>query len=244
MKQLSTQEIQNLKHAVQYFQDCYLVSSIGALAGCRNGQKILRENISHTKDGFCIKFNNINGQIEDFFVTQKEMDNLVYMDKYLNPIPISKYFPHNPVIKAIEAAMNKLLTKYPYKKPWICRIPDCNEKFEFNKPSNFFKMFTGKIPIVLNEGSIKLSLKSKRDTSRMLFDKISEEPDNSFVAGTSFGFGDRISNNHCYSITSIDKASCTIKLFDHRTLETLILTYEEAIRKLKYLVGYFNKDLE
>ncbi len=243
MKPIGPDEINNLRHAVQYFQDCYLVSSIGALANSPNGRKILTENIARTNNGYCIKFRNINGINKDFFVSQDEMDNLIYMDKYLNPIPISSYYPHNPIIKAIEVAMNKLLSIYPSKKPMICRIPKSNEKFEFNKPSNFLEMFTGKKPIKINEDGIRLTLKSKAKESLNIFDNISDNPDCSFVMGTSLGFHKDTSNNHCYTVAQINKKNNTIRLFEHRYLESLILTYEEAIKKFKYITGYFNEDL-
>ena len=241
MKPITSTEINNLKTAIQYFQDCYLVSSVSALARSSNGRKYLAENIAHTKDGYRIKFNNINGKAKDFFVSQKETDDLVYLDKYMNPMPLTQ--PHNPVIKAIEVAMNKLLTQFPSKKPWICRFPDCNEKFEFNKPSNFLELFTGKKPMILNESSFRTSLKSKQKESIEIFDKIAQQPDNSFVTGTAFGFHKGLSDNHCYTVIKADKQSKTIEFFDHRFLDTITFTYDEAIKKLKFIVGYFNKDL-
>ena len=241
MKPLGLDEIKNLRSAIQYFQDCYLVSSVGALANSKNGRKILAENISHTSNGFCVKFRNINGHNKDFFVSQEEMDNLVYMDKYLNPVPLKT--PHNPIIKALEVAMNKLLNKFPDKKPLICRIPSCNEKFEFNKPSNFLEMFTGKKALKIKESSRSSNLKSKEKDSRDILDKISENPGSSFVFGTGIGFSKGLSNNHCYSLKKVDKNNNRIELFDHRYLETLALTYEEAIKKLKFIVGYFDADL-
>ena len=241
MKPITSTEINNLKTAIQYFQDCYLVSSVSALARSSNGRKFLAENIAHTKDGYRIKFNNINGKAKDFFVSQKETDDLVYLDKYMNPMPLTQ--PHNPVIKAIEVAMNKLLTQFPSKKPLICRFPNCNEKFEYNKPSNFMEMFTGRKPLVINESSFRISLKSKEKESIEIFDKISDQPQNSFVTGTAINFHKGLSDNHCYSITKTDKNARTIEFFDHRFLEKITLTYEEAIKKLKFIVGYFDKDL-
>ena len=205
--------------------------------------KILAENIAHSGNDYRIKFRNINGESKDFFVTQKETDDLIYMDKFLNPVPINHYFPHNPIIKALEVAMNKLLQQCPSKKPFVCRIPNCNEEFEFNKPSNFLEMFTGKKPIKLNESSIRPTLKTKAKESTDIFDKISDNPDSSFVAGTAANFSKNFSNYHCYSIKKVNKNSQTIELFDHRLLGSLVITYEEAIKKLKFIVGYFNKDL-
>ena len=242
MKPISSAEIETLKNAVQHFKDCYLVASVSALSRSSNGRKILAQNILHTNNGYKIRFNNINGKNHDFFVTQKEMDDLVYLDKYQNPVILTH--PHNPIIKAIEVAMNKLLEKYPSKKPWICRFPSCNEKFEFNKPSNFLEMFTGKTAFKLNEDGLRLHLKSKARESKDIFDKISDEPNSSFVAGTSIGFRKGMSDNHCYTITSVDKKAQKIELFEHRFLESLTLTYEEAIKNLKFIVGYFDKNLK
>ena len=243
MKPVTLNEIQNLKHAVQYFQDCYLVSSIGALTRSKNGMKILSENIAHSGNDYRIRFKNINGESKDFFVTQKEADELIYMDKFLNPVPINPDCPHNPIIKAIEVAMNKLLQQFPEKKPLICRLAGSNEKFEFNKPSNFLEMFTGKKPIKINESSIRFSLKSKAREAEEIFNKISQEPDSSFVAGTAINFSKNFSNYHCYSIKNVNNKNKTVQIFDHRLLKTFVLTYEEAIKKLKFIVGYFNKDL-
>lgn len=244
MNPISLDEIQKLRFAIQYFQDCYLVSSVGALTRSVNGRKILTENIAHTDNGFRVKFRNINGKNQDFFVSQKESDDLVYMDKYLNPIPINKNFPHNPIIKAIEVAMNKLISKDPSKKPWICRFPNCNEEFEFNKPSNFLEIFTGKSPLVLNEGGIRLTLKSKEKESLDIFEGISKTPENnSFVVGTTFGFRKGMSDNHCYSVLKVNPDDKSIDLFDHRCQECISLTFKEAMKRLKFIVGYFDKDL-
>ena len=243
MKPLTHNEIMDLRYAKQYFQDCYLVSSIGALANSKKGSKILENNIAHTSEGFRVKFNNINNKSEDFFISQKELDNLTLMDKYGNPIEINKYFPHNPILKAIEIAMNKIISKHPFKKPLLSRIPNCNEKFEFNKPSNFLEMFTGEKPINLNEDSFKLNLKSKKEDAIKLLDQMSDNPNNSFVVGTSINFREKDLNDfHCFDVKNVNKSNETIDIFDHRFQQTIRLTYDEAIKQLKYIVGYFGKE--
>lgn len=243
MKPITSDEIKNLRYAVQYFQDCYLVSSVSSLTKTSNGRRILTENIAHTDDGYRIRFQNVKGKCQDYFVSQKEIDLLTYLDKYGNTIIIPEDKPHNQIIKAIETAMNKLLRRYPDKKSFLCRIPNCNEKFEFNKPSVFLEMFTGKKPIKLNEDGLSLNLKSKKTECIDLFEKISTEHENSFVAGTSFNFNRKFSDYHCYSVQNIDREKETIELFDHRLLDRIVLTYNEAIKYIKYFAGYFNKDL-
>ena len=239
MRPINTDEIQNLRYAIQHFQDCYLVSSIGALANSSNGRKILSNNIVHTPEGFRIRFNNVNGATKDYFISQNEMDKLIYMDRRHNPIEIE--IPHNPIIKAIEIAMNKLLHEHPNKKPWICRFAKCNEKFEFNKPSNFLEMFTGIMPIKLNENGLKFTMKSKKQSAKELFEKIRQNPDNSFVVGTLFRARKELTNAHCYSVIGIDRN--TLKIFDHGAQEIIKLNCQSAIKRLKYIVGYFNNDL-
>lgn len=242
MKPIGPNEVQNLRHAIQYFQDCYLVSSVGALTRSENGRKILQENIAHIDDGYRVTFRNINTKSEDFLVTQKEMDDLVYMDKYMNAIPIDPDRPHNPIIKAIEVAMNKILDRYPSKKPFICRFANCNEKFEFNKPSNFFEMFTGQKPLSLNEKGLRLNLSSKQQACRDLFEKISDNPDSSFVVGSSISFRKFLHNFHCFSVTDVNKDG-SMRVFDHRAQTSFTLSFEEVVKNLKFIVGYFGKDL-
>lgn len=162
----------------------------------------------------------------------------------MNPIPLDERYPHNPIIKAIEVAMNKLLKKHPSKKSITCRLANCNEKFEFNKPSNFLNMFTGEKPIILNEGNIYRTLKSKKEETTKLLNEMSKTKDNSFVAGTSILLDRRLNDFHCYSIKSVNKDTQELELFDHRHQNIIKLTYEEAIKKLKFLVGYFENGLK
>ena len=154
MKPITPQQIASLSTAQQYFHDCYIVSSLGILSRSKKGQKILQNNITTNGKDFNIKINNVNEKVEDYFISEKEINNLKFKS-YENEMP----FEELPVVKAFELAMNKLIKKHPFQKPLICRALETQERFEYNKPSNFLKLFTGITPETINESSLSMSLK-------------------------------------------------------------------------------------
>lgn len=239
MKPITFSEIKPLQTPIQHFSDCYMIASIGALARSENGRKILSRNIAHRKDGFRMRFQNIYDKREDFFVTKKEMDNLVSLDEYYNEV-VQKY-EQNPIIKALEVAMNKLIRKYPEKKPFVSRLANCQEKFEYNKPSNFLEMFTGKTPFVLNEDGIRMTLKKKVPETLDLFDRLKSEDNYSFVAGTGARDKNGLVSFHCYAVEGVNSDN-SIKIYESRKKESITLNFRQAIDSLKFFVGYF-KDM-
>lgn len=242
MKPINLSEIKSLQRAKQHFHDCYLVTSMNALSNTENGRKILQENILREGNNFNIKFKNINGKSEDFFVSEKELNDLTLCDRFFNPIELKE--PHNPILKAVEVAMNKLLKKYPDKKSFINRLYKTNEEFEYNNPSRFLEMFTGIKPININENSIRMSLKNKIDEAKEVLEKIGNEKTNSFIAGTGHKFIKGITNWHCYTLENVNNANKTAKIFDNRYQEEFTLSFDDFIKKIKYITGYFNEDLK
>ena len=242
MRPISFNEVTSLRFAKQNFCDCYLVSSIGALANSSNGRKILQNNIQRDGNNFCIAFNNVYGKRIQFLVKEAEWDNLISRDKYMEEIPLEK--PHHPIIKGIEVAMNKLLKLYPSKKPFISKQLRCNEKFEYNRPSNFLEMFTGVRPITINEYSLKMSLKSQEESAIRLLNKIAIEEDSSFVVGTGMKFIIKnLPDYHCYSILKT-KPFKSLKIYDHRRQKNIEEYYPTAMKDLKFICGYFNDMLK
>ena len=242
MKPINLSEIKSLQRVKQHFHDCYLVTSMNALSNTENGRKILQENILREGNNFNIKFKNINGKSEDFFVSEKELNDLTLCDRFFNPIELKE--PHNPILKAVEVAMNKLLKKYPDKKSFINRLYKTNEEFEYNNPSRFLEMFTGIKPININENSIRMSLKNKIDEAKEVLEKIGNEKTNSFIAGTGHKFIKGITNWHCYTLENVNNANKTAKIFDNRYQEEFTLSFDDFIKKIKYITGYFNEDLK
>lgn len=242
MKPLSIGQIETLIRPKQHFSDCYLVSSLSALARSENGRKILQQNILTDADAYCIKFNNVKGLQEQYLVKQEECDNLILTDKYLEIIQIST--PHNPIVKAVEVAMNKLLKLHPDKKPLVSRAIACNEVFEYNRPSNFLEMFTGRKPITLNENTIKNTMKRNKEDVKNLLNMISQDDNSAFIIGTGFEFFPvRLSSWHCYNIEKIDSLADTIILRDNKAQETRNLDFKDISKKFKFICGYFNESL-
>lgn len=236
MRPITRHEIIPLQRPVQHFSDCYLVASIGALARSKDGQKILSQNIAHRGDGFRIRFQEVNNCIEDYFVTQEDIQQLVPLDKYYNEA-ILKY-KQNPIIKAIEVAMDRLLKEHPDKKPFISRLKSCHERFEYNKPSNFLEIFTGKKPIILNESGLQMDLSHKQDEAIELLEKIDRANDFSFVAGTGLKYNKRFAKVHCYTVEGVNSENRYLQVYEARNRESIELPFDKAIRIFKFLTGY------
>lgn len=238
MRPISLNDVKILRTPVQHFSDCYLVSSIGALARSNDGAKLLRQNIARHYDGFYVTFRNVNGIEEKYHASAKELEKHISYDKYYNYVVHE--FEQHPIVKAVEIAMGKLLKNHPAKKPLLCRFPRCQEKFEYNKPSNFMEMFTGKKPFTFNEAGIQMTLKKKKDEAVELFEKIGSSDDFSIVTGTGLGSREGLTNVHCYTIEGVNIENRYIQIFDCRKQKSIILPFDKAIRGLKFLTGYFS----
>lgn len=242
MKPINFEEIKSLQRVKQHFHDCYLITSLNSLSNSENGRKILQNNILREGSSFKIKFKNVNGNQEDFFITEKEIDDLTLCDRFFNPIELKE--PHNPIIKAIEVAMNKLLSKFPDKKSFINRLYKTNEQFEYNNPSRFMEMFTGITPLNINEKSFRMSLRKNSDDAKGLFQQIGNNNNSSFIVGTGHHFIKGMTNWHCYTLEKVDNKANTIQIFDNRYQEPITMSFDEAVKKLKYITGYFNESLK
>lgn len=271
MRPLTKFEIIQLQKPIQHFNDSYLLTSIDALARSKNGKKILSKNILHNGDGFKIRFQNINRQKEDFFISKENIeilssdsyhDVVLYnfqhpnkekaeffkrADKSELPALHDEYYnelleklKQNEIIKAIEIAMDKVINKYPNKKPLISRIvsTDKHEKFEFNYPSIFLEMFTGKKPIALNERTLRMNLKKNKEEAIELFENIDKANDFSMVAGTGLFPRNGLSTARCYTLEGVNSENKYLQIFDCRNKKSITLTFEQAIQALKYLTGY------
>ena len=239
MKPISISQVESLVNAKQNFCDCYLVSSLSAIANNKKGKEILRKNILTDGDAFCVKFNDVYGKEEQYLVKQKECNDLILTDKYLEVVPLTK--PHNPIVKAVEVAMTKLLKQHFFKKNILSRAIKCNEIFEYNKPSDFMKMLTGIKPVTLNESTLSNTMKNKKESTFQLLDRISEEKEKTFIAGTGFKFiPTRITSWHCYNIKEIDAKNRIVMLYDNKQQTNIRTTYDDIANKFKFICGYFD----
>lgn len=239
MKNISLCAIDKLKTAPQFFADCYLVSSVSALSRSENGRKILQNNIrSNNFNDFKIRFSDVKQQTKDIFASQNEISNVMYVDKFANPIELT--CPHNPIIHALECSMNKLIKVCPSVKPLFCRLAGSVEPFEYNIPSKFLKMFTGVKPLSINEKTLRKNLTHNKESVLELFEKMKDN-NFSFIAGTSKG-SRKFYAWHCYTIEKVDGSN--VFLYNHRGQTSIKVKYDEFIKSFKYITGYFNDMLK
>lgn len=236
MRPITRHEIIPLQRPIQHFSDCYLVSTIGALARSKDGQKILSQNIAHRGNGFRIRFQNVDNHRLEYLVTQEDIQRLIPLDKYYNEAIIK--YPQNPILKAIEVAMDKLLKEHPDKKPFVSKLTRCQERFEYNKPSNFMELFTGKKPIILNEGGLRMNLTHDKDKAIELLEKIDKADDFSFVAGTGLWEKDEFASVHCLTIEGVNTENRYMQVYESRYRESFEVPFDRAIRIFKFLTGY------
>lgn len=242
-RQLNNKEIKELGNAAQIFSDCYLVSSLRALAKTAAGQDILKHNIKISENfgeqNFKINFPYNN--YKDIFITQDEIKSLKLTNKYHETISPEK--TSHPILRAVEIAMNKLISDNPLTKPFICRLVNCNEKFEYNFASNFMEIFTGKKPYSLNEKTLYMSLKNNKNAAYNLFKRLGEEGNFNFIAGTGWPLKHYLAFNHCYLVDNVDLQKQSINILEPRTNKIFSFSFDEAIKSLKYFTGYFKNDL-
>ena len=259
-----------IKDSKQVFHDCYLVSSLDALSRSTKGTQILRNNIKQkinpqerkelylqlydtpefteglklslekpsSSNEFSCTFRNIDGIAEIYKVTSEDLKKYKTVSEKQT----------NPIVRTCEIAMSKLIEEHPSKKAFINRVWKMfiQKKFEYNFPSCFMEMFTGKKPVSIGEKSINLTLKKYKPEVYNLLTKMGNTEGNnySFVAGSGLSFDKRIKSFHCFTITHVNNEKQEITLKNKRTNEDLILPFEEFLKKFKYITGYFNENLE
>ncbi len=242
MYPISSHHIIPIQNAQQVFHDCYLVASLGALSRNIKGRKILENNISHNDKFFSIKFENVYGRQESYTVTKQAINNMMLCKSPKGEK--NKLGETTPqIIKAVELAMNRLLQKHPFKKPFIYRLMAHQQDFEYNKPSRFLNMFTGKKPLTLNEGGIIMSLFEKQKKAMKLLNEIEKDDGAIFVAGTGINFWGGLPSWHCYTVKNVSIKKNKITLFDHKENREIKLSIQNALHQLKFFTGYFSKDL-
>lgn len=246
---ISKENISSLDSAFQSFADCYLISSISALARSTQGRKILQNNIHFAEtplispgrfavvDSYKILFNNVNNKRKRFIVGEKEVDR--HLDIYC--------MQSNKILFAMKMAMQKVVNNNFFKKPILSRlISPFRKNFEYNKPSNFMFVFTGKKPIVVAESDFNLDLKKYKKQIIPLFKKMADNQNNdySFVAGTGFKQFGQTKDWHCVVVESVDFSKSMVSVKDKRTNEITKMKFDDFLNQFKFVVGYFNENLK
>lgn len=236
---ISDNEIDDLKNSKQYFSDCYLMTSLETLSHTRNGRKILKKNIHH---------DDKNSQIINCYLINPKG----IKEKYSIPstTAIKGYeklykIQDNEIIRSMDISVAEYEKKYK-AKPWICRVTDNLKSYPFenNLPSHFLKTFTGIEPTVnIAEKDVNLDLSSYRDKVMKIFTRMEKEKEHSLLIGT----GAKMLNGrtwHVYILEDVDLKNNMITVKEKRSNTPQTMSIDTAINTFKYIVGYFNSDLE
>ncbi len=194
--------------------DCYLVSTLKALAKSRHGKQMLKQSIKTSADGdtFEITFNKYD----------KDNSYKIQKDEKYNTVTNRHQF--NPT-GAVETATNFVIQDRKDSKPAIIRtfapLFCADLPVECNLASVYMESLTGKKPISLGDDSL-LSLNSKKEEAVKLLDEIGDKTMNkhSFVAGSKLmNTKDGIGKMHYYVIKKVDKDKKEVHLINPRYVD-------------------------
>lgn len=235
---ISDKDLDSLQTAEQHFSDCYIMSSMDSLSHSTNGRKILKENIQYDDENpeiiNCYLYTN-NGK-EKYSVPSSEALS-GYEELYEHQ--------ENPISRTMDISIAEFEKKHK-AKPWICRMADKFKTyaFEFSLPSHFMKTVTGIEPTYnIAETDLNIDLKPYKEEVMSLFERMDEEKDHSFVIGSGVK---KLDNKrfHVYVLEDVDLTNNVVTVKNKRGNEIKQMTVDEALSNFKYIVGYFNSDLE
>ncbi len=201
--------------------DCYLVSTLKALAKSGFGKQMLKQSIKTSPDGdtFEVRFNKY------------DRDNVYSIsngDKYEVATGRSRFNPTG----SVETATSDVIQDQKDAKPLYLRLFGYSNPLEGNLASVYMETLTGKKPISIGDDGI-LPLSSKKSETIQLLDKIGSMPMNhhSFVAGSKMmNCHDGIGKMHYYVIKKVDSDKKEVHLVNPRYVD---LSDNESLEELK-----------
>ncbi len=240
-----------LKCATQDYQvlaTCYEESVRHVLSLNDIGRSILKSRIKLSKDSlkepsYKIKF-NVNGK-EEFYKADKSDYYGRYWDTYNEFYGGALALLADDVKRAtlsagIDISISKMIKKHPFLKPLISRLYMFplikNRRCEHNIPSNAFRWYTGKEPIVIGESEFALDMSKHKDKITEILDGYDAQKD-CFVLLTGFHKVQDLDKWHCLPLISVDKDAKTVELLNKRFNTISVHSYQEIISKFKGLVG-------
>ena len=234
---ITDKEIDGFKEAKQHFSDCYIMTTLETLSHTENGREILKEQIQHD--------DNIPNQINCYFYKRNGEKELFSVPTKTAIKEYEKVYEHQPneIIRSIDISVNEYEKKYETKHPF-CKVGDTFKYlFEYNLPSNFMTMLTGKEPRVIGETDYNLNLIKYKDEVMELFEQMDKEKEHSFVISTGLKPLDG-HRWHVYVIENVDLTNNTITVKEKRGNKPQTMSIDEALKNFKFIAGYFNSDLE
>ena len=208
--------------------DCYLISSLKALAKSGFGKKLLKKSITSNGDHteYKVEFNKYD-KSENASYKIKENE------EYKNVTGRNDF----NITGAVENSTNKLICEKSDAKPSYLRLFSkfvYDTKFEGNLASVFMKNLTGKDPIsVGDKGVLPLSLSNKEATVKLL-DEIGNLPidKHSFVAGSRLlKTSEEIGKTHYYVVKKVDNKKKEVHLVNPRYTDFAKKDWEESFDK-------------
>lgn len=201
--------------------DCYLVSTLKALAKSGFGKQMLKQSIKSSPDGdtFEVRFNKY------------DKDNIYSVssgDKYETATGRSRFNPTG----SVETATSYVIQDRSDAKPLYLRLFGYSNPLEGNLASVYMEALTGVKPISIGDNDI-LSLSSKKEETTKLLDEIGSMSMNhhSFVAGSKLmNCHDGIGSSHYYVIKDVDSEKKEVHLVNPRYFD---LSNEKAMEEFK-----------
>ena len=236
---ITDSEIDEFSKARQHFSDCYIMTALETLSHTENGRKILKKQIRH---------DDYIPNVIDCFLYAPDG----YKEMYQIPTDVAvrgyeKLYKaqDNEIIRSMDVSVGEYEKRYK-AKPWICRFTDDFKTYTFENslPSHFMSILTGKEPTVnIAETDFNIDLNSRRDEVMQLFKHMQEEKEHSLVIGTGLKMLDG-RTWHVYVLEDVDLDNNTITVKNKRGNITKTMNIDTALSTFKFIVGYFNKDLE
>lgn len=236
---ITDKEINDFSNAEQHFSDCYIMSSLESLSHTKNGRKILKEQIEHD-------------DVNPFLINCYMYTPLGTKEKYSIPTnAVVKGYEKlykaqdNDLVRSVDITVGEYEKRYK-AKPWICRFTDDFKTYTFENgiPSHFMQTLTGRKPTVnIAEMDFNIDLSSKKDEVMELFERMQTDKEHSLVIGTGLKMLDGRSW-HVYVLEDVDLDNNTITVKNKRGNITKTMNIDTALNTFKFIVGYFNKDLE
>ncbi len=236
---ISDKEIDEFKHAKQYFSDCYIMTTLEALSHTENGRKVLKKQIEHDDNNpnliNCYLYNPLGIKEKYQIPTNTAVNG--YSRLYKSQ--------ENDIIRSMDVSVSEYEKKYK-AKPWICRFTDDFKTYPFENsiPSHFMSIFVGKKPTVnIAEMDFNIDLDSKRDEVMKLFERMDKDKKHSLVIGTGVKMLDG-RTWHVYVLDDVDLKNNTVTVINKRGNQKKTMSVDAAINTFKFIVGYFDEDLK
>ena len=236
---ISDKEIDSFAKAQQYFSDCYIMTTLESLSGIDNGRKILKKQIEHD-DKNPLQINcylySPNGNREKYTIPTNSVVK-GYEKLYSSQ--------DNEIIRSMDITVGEYEKKYK-AKPWICRFTDDFKTYTFENsiPSHFMTILTGKKPTInIAETDFNIDLSGRKEEVYKLFKRMEKDKDYSLVIGTGLKMLDG-RTWHVYVLKDVDLENNTITVKNKRGNIEKTMNIDTALNTFKFIVGYFNKDLE